>query len=170
MTPSAPASSTRPIGAASACRQAHRGGDRDVLEPAQHQRDVGVAEIAVLDVESDVVVTGGANSSGPMTVGPTTQPPHTCAWRWRVRPAACSLHPSCQATIAILIRPGTGRRREFERGLHVVDAERVGQVAVQQAGMGLRERVGRRQHPPRSSVTPDFSVRLLRSMVRMLIG
>ena len=39
-------------------RQPHRGGDRDVLEPAQQQRDVGVVEIAVLDVESDVVVPG----------------------------------------------------------------------------------------------------------------
>ena len=36
----------------------HRGGDRDVLEPAQQQGDVGVVEIAVLDVESDVVVAG----------------------------------------------------------------------------------------------------------------
>ena len=69
-------------------RQPDRGGDGNMLEPAQQQRDVGVVEIAVLDVESDVVVAGLGELLGPMTVGPTTQPPNT---RSLAASASCSL-------------------------------------------------------------------------------
>jgi hypothetical protein len=59
-----------------------------VFQPAQQEGDVGVVEIAVLDVEPDVVVAGGGELLGPMMVGPTTQPPQTCSLAER---ASCSL-------------------------------------------------------------------------------
>ena len=39
-------------------RQPYRGADRQVLAAAQHERHVGVVDVAVLGVESDVVVAG----------------------------------------------------------------------------------------------------------------
>ena len=137
---------------------------------AQHQGDVGIAEIAVLHVESDVVVAGLGEFLGTRCrSGPTTQPPQT--WP-RIGEGVLQPARRHQGTIAILTRDRCdGPARQFERGLHVGDADGVGQVAGSRSGMAPGELVGpvastRR----RSSVTPDFSVRLLRSIVRMLIG
>ncbi len=45
--------------------QSHGGGDRHVLEAAQDVGDVGVVEVAVLGVETDVVVSGPGECFGP---------------------------------------------------------------------------------------------------------
>ncbi len=84
--------------------QAHRGRDGDVLEAAKQQGDVGVVEIAVLDVEPDVVVPGRrvllrADDGG--TDHPTTEDPFLGG--------ECFLQSAeGHETIAILMRSGTG--------------------------------------------------------------
>ena len=136
-----------------------------MFEAPQHQRDVGVVEVAVLDVESDVVITRRANSSGPMIVGPTTQPPQS-----RSLPARASCSRLGSFDDRDLDALGCRPAGELERGLHVVDAEGVGEVCGKQLGMRAGEPSALHSTRRRSSVTPDFRVRLLRSIVRMLIG
>ena len=146
--------------------QPYRGRDGNVLETAQQQGDVGVVEIAVLEVESDVVVAGEGKLLGPddrRTDHPAAE--DLRPWR-RGLPAVDSASFDDRYLDAFGRRPAG----QFERGLHLVDAERVGEIARSRLGMLAGKASAASSTRRRSSVTPDFRVRLLRSIVRMLIG
>ncbi len=68
------------------------------------------------------------------------------------------------------MRSGDGSAGQVEGVLHLVDAEGVGEVGPEQPGVLVGEFARPSSIRRRSSVTPDFSVRLLRNITRMLIG
>lgn len=87
-------------------RQSHDGGDRNVLQPPQQQRDVGVVEITVLDIESDVVVPG--LSELLRTDDGRTH--HPSAPNLFLGGEALLQPAGRHSTIAILTRSGVGRQ------------------------------------------------------------
>ncbi len=84
-------------------RQPHRGRDRHVLQPPQQQRDVGVVEIAVLDVESDVVVAGLRE-----LLGTDDGRPHHPPAPDSLLGGKGILQPAGHSVIAIFTRSGAG--------------------------------------------------------------
>src|SRR5262249_19237037 len=147
-------------------RQAHRGRDRDVFQSAQQQRDVSVVKIAVLQAESDVVVAGCRELLGPDDGGAHhPSAPHLVLGGQRVLQS-----PRRHATIAILMRSGAGRQASSNAPCTSSTPKVWVTYAGSNSGCARANSLAEHSTRRRSNVTPDLSVRLLRSMVRMLIG
>ena len=83
--------------------QSHRGRNRNMLQPSQEECDVRVVEIAVLDVESDVVVARPSELFG----ADDGRPHYPTAPDVRLRRKRL-LQPAGHAVIAIFTRSGAG--------------------------------------------------------------
>src|SRR6202012_5769997 len=150
--------------------QPHRRGDWYVFDSPQHARDVGVVDVAVLGVEADVVVAGPGEFLGPdrgRPGDPATPDGFTPA---KCLPQLAFRHGAPVSVIAIFPRSATGRQANSKAPCTSSMPNVWVRYLASRPGCSAANLLASSSMRGRSSATPDFRVRLCRSMVRMLIG